>query len=333
MNDFRKIAGIEAYSPTDNVSELTARVNDDGWETSYVNWLKGSRLNRRDMLLVFSVGGGNREHQVSMNLVRCLELAREVGGRHLRRGGPGRRLHRPGGQRLRHRPHGQCRCGYPPRGVLPGGGLALAGISSRPPGRGHEVGVGGLSMRRAVFLDRDGVLNRVFLHEDGKTHPPASPHELEVLPGVREACEELHRAGFLLIVVTNQPDVARGTQPRAVVEAINRELRRQIPLDDIRVCFHDGADNCPCRKPKPGMLLEAASIWGIDLQKSFMVGDRWTDIESGRRAGCRTVLVNAAGPELRRRPPDFQAASLPEAVTWIARQAAIITTAEAQEKQ
>jgi D-sedoheptulose 7-phosphate isomerase len=79
VNDFRKIAGIEAYSPTDNVSELTARVNDDGWETSYVNWLKGSRLSRQDMLLVFSVGGGNQEHRVSMNLVRCLELAREVG--------------------------------------------------------------------------------------------------------------------------------------------------------------------------------------------------------------------------------------------------------------
>ena len=79
VNDFRKIAGIEAYTPTDNVSELTARVNDDGWETSYVNWLKGSRLNDKDMVLIFSVGGGNQEHQISMNLVRCLELAKEVG--------------------------------------------------------------------------------------------------------------------------------------------------------------------------------------------------------------------------------------------------------------
>lgn len=140
-------------------------------------------------------------------------------------------------------------------------------------------------------------------------------------------------AGFVLIVVTNQPDVARGAQPRAVVEAINRELRRQVSLDDIMVCYHDGADNCPCRKPEPGMLLEAASIWSIDLQKSFMVGDRWTDIESGWRAGCRTVLVNAAGPELRRCLPDFEAASLVEAVPWIVRQAAIITSAEAQEKK
>ena len=89
-------------------------------------------------------------------------------------------------------------------------------------------------MKRAVFLDRDGVLNRAFLHADGKTHPPASPEELEILPGVLEACQSLRRAGFLLIVVTNQPDVARGTQRREVVEAINLELRRQLPLDDIQ---------------------------------------------------------------------------------------------------
>jgi D-sedoheptulose 7-phosphate isomerase len=79
VNDFRKIANIEAYTPTDNASELTARVNDDGWETSYVNWLKGSRFNKHDMVFIFSVGGGNREHQISMNLVRCLEHAQDVG--------------------------------------------------------------------------------------------------------------------------------------------------------------------------------------------------------------------------------------------------------------
>jgi D-glycero-D-manno-heptose 1,7-bisphosphate phosphatase len=182
-------------------------------------------------------------------------------------------------------------------------------------------------MHRAVFLDRDGVLNRVFLHEDGKSHPPVSPHELEVLPGVMDTCQSLRRAGFLLIVVTNQPDVARGTQQREVVEAINRELRRQIPLDDIRVCYHDEDDNCPCRKPKPGMLLEAALTWDIDFKESFMIGDRYTDIEAGRRAGCKTVLVHAANSEMSRCPPDFQAASLREAVKWIFRQSSINRTA------
>jgi D-glycero-D-manno-heptose 1,7-bisphosphate phosphatase len=175
-------------------------------------------------------------------------------------------------------------------------------------------------MHRAVFLDRDGVLNRVFLQADGKTHPPASPQDLEVLPGVLDFCQSLRRAGFLLIVVTNQPDVARGTQRLEVVEAINMELQRQLPLDDIRVCYHDEADNCPCRKPKPGMLLEAGLDWGLDFRTSFMVGDRWTDVEAGRRAGCKTVLVHTAISEERRCQPDFQAASLREAERWILQQ-------------
>jgi len=175
-------------------------------------------------------------------------------------------------------------------------------------------------MRQAVFLDRDGVLNRTFLHADGKTHPPASPQELEILPGVMEACHSLRRAGFLLIVVTNQPDVARGAQRREVVEAINLELRRQLPLDDLRVCYHDEADNCPCRKPKPGMLLDAGLAWGLDFRKSFIIGDRCTDVEAGRRAGCKTVLVHAAKTEVQRCKPDFQAASWGETVRWIFRQ-------------
>lgn len=175
-------------------------------------------------------------------------------------------------------------------------------------------------MQPAVFLDRDGVLNRTFLHADGKTHPPQTPDQLEILPGVLEACLSLRRAGFLLIVVSNQPDVARGTQRRKVVEAINRKLLRQIPLDEIRVCYHDDADDCPCRKPKAGMLLEAALVRGIDLPKSYMIGDRWKDIEAGRRAGCQTALVNAAATEVRRCHPDFHASSLREAEQWILRQ-------------
>jgi len=175
-------------------------------------------------------------------------------------------------------------------------------------------------MQLAVFLDRDGVLSRSFLHADGKTHPPQTPDQLEILPGVLEACLSLRRAGFLLIVVTNQPDVARGTQRREVVEAINRKLLRQIPLDEIRVCYHDDADNCSCRKPKAGMILQTALVRGIDLHKSYMIGDRWQDIEAGRRAGCQTALVNAAATELRRCHPDFQAPSLREAEQWILRQ-------------
>ena len=169
---------------------------------------------------------------------------------------------------------------------------------------------------RAVFLDRDGVINRAFVR-DGKPYPPASAAEVEVLPGVGDALERLRAAGFLLIVVTNQPDVARGRQSREAVEAINAVLRERLPLDDIRVCYHDDADGCACRKPAPGLILEAADEHRIDVGTSYTVGDRWRDVEAGRRAGSRTVFIDCGYDE----PPpvhfDASARSLAEAVDWI----------------
>jgi D-glycero-D-manno-heptose 1,7-bisphosphate phosphatase len=170
--------------------------------------------------------------------------------------------------------------------------------------------------RRAVFLDRDGVLNRVVVRA-GKPFPPGGLEELEVLPGVGEALRRLGAAGFVLIGVTNQPDVARGTQRREVVEAINARLLETLPLADLRVCYEDG-DACPRRKPNPGMLLEAAEAFGIDLAGSFMVGDRWSDVEAGRRAGCRTVFLDGGYAERRPNPPaDFTTHSLASAADWI----------------
>src|SRR5262249_8933489 len=132
-------------------------------------------------------------------------------------------------------------------------------------------------VKRAVFLDRDGVLNEPVVRK-GKPSPPESPAHLEVCRDAAQACADLKGAGFVLIVVTNQPDVARGTQKREVVEAINEELSRRMPLDAFSVCYHDDAQKCDCRKPKPGLLLAAAEEWSIDLGQSFMVGDRWRDI-------------------------------------------------------
>ena len=171
-------------------------------------------------------------------------------------------------------------------------------------------------MRRAVFLDRDGVLNRAPVR-NGRPHSPAAVDEVEILPGVPKACEQLRRHGFILIVVTNQPDVARGTAERRTIEEIHRFLRARIPLDDIRVCYHDDVDDCACRKPKPGMLLAAARDLNIDLRQSFAVGDRWRDIEAGRRAGCRTVWINYKYAEPRPFGADFETRSLPAAVEWI----------------
>jgi D-glycero-D-manno-heptose 1,7-bisphosphate phosphatase len=170
--------------------------------------------------------------------------------------------------------------------------------------------------RRAVFLDRDGVLNKGHL-VDGVPRPPDSVEELELLPEVEDACRALHEAGLLLIVVSNQPDVARGTQTIEAVEEINRELSARLPLDEIRICPHDDADGCECRKPRPGLLLEAAREHAINLANSVMVGDRWRDVEAGRRAGCKTVFIDSGYPERPPEEPDLTVRGLGEAVPWI----------------
>jgi len=123
---------------------------------------------------------------------------------------------------------------------------------------------------------------------------------------------------FMLVVVTNQPDVPRGKQSRDVVESINRYLQTGLKLDHVLTCYHDDADNCDCRKPKPGLLLQAAQQYGIDLTKSYMIGDRWRDIDAGANAGCKTILIDLGYNErVPNSPPDYRARSLPEAVAWI----------------
>jgi D-glycero-D-manno-heptose 1,7-bisphosphate phosphatase len=174
--------------------------------------------------------------------------------------------------------------------------------------------------RRAVFLDRDGVLNRPVVR-DGLPFPPANVSELELYPDVVEGCRDLKDAGFLLIVVTNQPDVGRGTQSREAINTLHGALRTAVlALDGIEVCLHGGTrhgDPCDCRKPKPGMLLRAAERHGIDLKQSFLVGDRWRDIDCARAAGCRSVFVDHGYRETLREKPDFTVATFHEAVRAI----------------
>lgn len=161
--------------------------------------------------------------------------------------------------------------------------------------------------RRAVFLDRDGVINRAILR-DGKPYAPTTIADFQILPGVPEACAKLKQAGFLLIVATNQPDVGRGTMDQSVVENIHAYMCRMLPIDRVEVCYHPGKglSNCDCRKPKPGMLLRAASALNIDLKQSWMVGDRWRDIDCGHAAGCRTVFIDYNYDEALRQMPDFR---------------------------
>jgi D-glycero-D-manno-heptose 1,7-bisphosphate phosphatase len=174
-------------------------------------------------------------------------------------------------------------------------------------------------LRPAVFLDRDGVINRAFTRA-GIPHPPACLADLELLPNVVEAVKELKAHGYRLVVVTNQPDVARGIFARELVEAIHEHLKVTLGLDAVFSCFHDDADGCDCRKPAPGMLLRAAQELGIDLKSSFMVGDRWRDVEAGRRAGCRTFFIDCGYAEKSPESCDFRVGSLAEAVRIISTQ-------------
>jgi D-glycero-D-manno-heptose 1,7-bisphosphate phosphatase len=172
---------------------------------------------------------------------------------------------------------------------------------------------------RAVFLDRDGVINRAVIR-DGRPYPPSSLTELEILPGVPEALARLQAAGFWLIVVTNQPDVARGKQTKEAVEAIHTTLQAQLAIHEFRVCYHDAADQCVCRKPAPGMLLAAAQEHALNLADSFLVGDRWRDIEAAQRAGCVALLVDCHYSEAQPKKPYIAVASLAQAADWILEQ-------------
>jgi D-glycero-D-manno-heptose 1,7-bisphosphate phosphatase len=171
--------------------------------------------------------------------------------------------------------------------------------------------------RRAVFLDRDGVINRAIVR-DGKAYAPASLAQFEILPGVPDALERLRAAGFLNVVFTNQPDVGSGNIARDVVEAMHAWLLKNLPIDAVKVCYHVDADRCECRKPMPGMILRASPELGIDVSASFVVGDRWRDIEAGQRAGCRTAFfIDYAYTEERPKKPYVAVNSLAEAVVLI----------------
>jgi D-glycero-D-manno-heptose 1,7-bisphosphate phosphatase len=174
-----------------------------------------------------------------------------------------------------------------------------------------------MSLRRAVFLDRDGTLNHQIVR-NGKPFPPATLEEFHLFDGVQGGCKRLKAAGFFLAVATNQPDVGRKTQRKEVVEAMHHYLQTNVPeVDAVFTCYHAGADHgesCTCRKPSPGMLSQAAAHFGLDLAQSWMIGDRWRDIDCGKAAGARTVFIDWGYDEKLRAQPDFVAKSFSEAV-------------------
>jgi D-glycero-D-manno-heptose 1,7-bisphosphate phosphatase len=175
----------------------------------------------------------------------------------------------------------------------------------------HEVA------RRAVFLDRDGVLNLPVVR-DGQPHPPTSVEDFRLYDDVADGCARLKSAGFLLVVMTNQPDVGRGTQTREVIEAMHVKLQSALPsLDRVEICYHAGehyGEPCDCRKPRPGLILRAAAELKIDLCGSYVIGDRWRDIDCARAAGCRAIFIARGYKERLRETPDFTVGNFRDAV-------------------
>jgi D-sedoheptulose 7-phosphate isomerase len=319
VNDFRKIGGLEAYAPTDNVSELTARTNDEGWATVFEEWLKTSRLQPRDLVLVFSVGGGDLERNVSPNLVAALKLAKTVGAKIVgvvgRDGGYTAKVADaciliPTANADHVTPH-----------VEAFQAVVWHLLVSHPEVKVRqtkwESTTGSSATAKAVFLDRDGVLNRAVV-KNGKPHPPASAAEVEIVADAQNSLRRLRAKGYKLLVVTNQPDVSRGAISKETVDAINQKLAAALDLDEFFVCYHSDGDNCDCRKPKPGLLLNAAQRHQINMAESFMVGDRWRDVEAGQNAGCRTILIDEGYDEKKpAQPPTARVHSLQEAADWI----------------
>lgn len=170
---------------------------------------------------------------------------------------------------------------------------------------------------RAVFLDRDGVLNRAEVR-DGKPYAPRALQNFRLLPGAAEAVRRLKAVGFVVVVVTNQPDIGNGLVDDATVAAMHARLKARVPVDDVRICPHAQNENCACRKPAPGMLLAAADDLGLNLPASFMVGDRLGDIAAGAAAGCRTVFIDRGYAETRRAraaaPPNVRGPASPDTV-------------------
>ena len=184
----------------------------------------------------------------------------------------------------------------------------------------HEIA------RRAVFLDRDGVLN-VAAIRNGQPFPPDRAEDFELYDDVAAGCARLKATNFLLVVITNQPDVGRGTQTREAVEAMHSKLRAAIPsLDRIEVCYHAGeryGDPCECRKPRPGMITRAADALNIDLPASYVIGDRWRDVDCARATGCRAIFIQRGYKENLREAPDFIVANFNDAVSAVLRDAGL----------
>ena len=171
-------------------------------------------------------------------------------------------------------------------------------------------------MKRAVFIERDSILNEVRSGPKQQI-PPMGLEDFKIISEAAEPLKKLKAVGFVLIATTNQPGLSRGDQSRRELDRMHDMLRRSFPLDDIMLCPHDEADQCPCRKPRPGLLIEAAFKWHLNLDHSFVVSDKWQDAEAARSAGCTSLLVNS--PWIKQVHRDFVLPNLGSIVDKILR--------------
>jgi D-glycero-D-manno-heptose 1,7-bisphosphate phosphatase len=160
------------------------------------------------------------------------------------------------------------------------------------------------TLHKAVFFDRDGVIN-VAKILNGRPHPPENLSELVITPSAKEVIYKLKNAGFKIIVITNQPDVARGLVTREQVEEINNYLMSRLSIDIFKVCYHDDVDKCECRKPLPGLIIESAKEYNLDLKHSYVIGDRWKDIAAGEAVGCKTIFIDYKYMEIKPINPGY----------------------------
>lgn len=349
VNDFRKLCNIEAYAPTDNVSELTARTNDEGWETTFVEYLKGSRLDANDTVLIFSVGGGNLDANVSMNLVKAMDYAKERSADVIaivgRADGHAMKVADvciviPTVYKDRITPHSESFqaviwhlfVSHPDmqtkstkwEGLKATVPAFVQQVKRTPEEQARYDATKKFSdyispaRKRAIFFDRDGTLTKLL----GGYQTPRTVSQMEIHPDAEMAVLTAAACGFLNLVVTNQPDISRGLISNVDAWLMADELTRKLRgLQRVYICPHTDQMGCRCRKPYPGLLHQAAAQYNVDLARSYMVGDTWRDVGAGKAAGCRTVLINRPEYMLNKSQtcdvPDAQVGSLAEAVAWI----------------
>ena len=155
------------------------------------------------------------------------------------------------------------------------------------------------------------------MYREGRAFAPTNVQDFQFMPGIRELIERVRTAGFRVVVVTNQPDVAKGNMTLEALEEMHRILKRELPVDDVRMCMHVDLDSCECRKPKAGMLLEAAGTFDLDLQRSFIIGDTWRDMGAGKTASCTTILLDSGYGENHAEAADYVVQSLDQAARII----------------